>query len=81
MFCWGDGRFGQLGAAPPKDRFQAVRIANLPAAAQLAVGGTFACALATDGHVWCWGSNRDGAAPTGAPGAETTPLAVAWPAR
>ncbi|MDB4979978.1 MAG: Regulator of chromosome condensation repeat, partial [Myxococcales bacterium] len=59
----------------------AVRIAGLAVAAQLAVGGTFACALSADGHVWCWGSNRDGAAPTGAPGVETTPVTVGWPAK
>jgi hypothetical protein len=79
--CWGDGRYGQLGTAPPADPFTAVRVANLPAAVQLAVGGTFACARTADGHVWCWGSNRDGAAPTGAPGAEAAPVTVTWPPR
>jgi alpha-tubulin suppressor-like RCC1 family protein len=80
VWCWGDGRFGQLAGPMPTDRFQAVRIPDLPAAAQLAVGGSFICSRATDGFVFCWGSNRDGTAPDGAPAAHPAPLMVRWPA-
>ena len=82
VWCWGgarDVRDGRLGPAPPVDPFEAVRITHLPPATQLAVGQSSVCTLAADGHVWCWGSNREGGVPTGAHGAEETPGEVRFP--
>jgi hypothetical protein len=67
VWCWGDGKFGQRGPAPPADRFQAVRIRDLPPLAELAVGGPFVCGREAAGGVYCWGSNRDGTAPDSTP--------------
>jgi hypothetical protein len=78
--CWGDGRFGQLGSAPPPSRLQAVSIGGLPAVVEIAVGGLFVCARTAGGEIYCWGSNRDGTTPDGAPGTSAVPLAVPWPA-
>jgi alpha-tubulin suppressor-like RCC1 family protein len=79
VWCWGDGRFGQLAGPMPTDRFQAVRIPDLSDAAQLAVGGSFACARTASGVVVCWGSNRDGTAPDGAHADHPAPVNVSWP--
>jgi alpha-tubulin suppressor-like RCC1 family protein len=42
----------------------------------VAVGYEFACGLATNGLVKCWGSNRDGALGAGAPAQSSVPVAV-----
>lgn len=79
VFCWGDGRWGQLGPQPAGTSFEAVRIPELPSVEQLVVGGRFVCARATAGTVYCWGSNRDGNAPDGASGEQPEPIAVPFP--
>jgi hypothetical protein len=81
VWCWGDGRFGQLGGAIPPDFFAAVRIPNLPPVAEIAVGGAFACARTAQGEVYCWGSNRNGTAPDGATGVHRDPVSAVWPSR
>jgi len=63
--CW--------GKEPP------AKVAGLPPATDLAVGGAFACAVTAGGQVFCWGSNREGGAPDGAPRARPSPVAIKWP--
>jgi alpha-tubulin suppressor-like RCC1 family protein len=60
--CWGANASGQLGtgdgagrASPPE---AALALGKGRAAAALAVGGAFICALLHDRHVVCWGDNR-----------------------
>jgi|GEM_PF-3626334 len=80
--CWGDAERGQLGSARGNSAGQviaAVPIDGVPAANDVVVGGTFACVRLPDGKVQCWGSNRDGRAPNGAPGSSPKPIPVAWP--
>lgn len=71
MYCWGDNRFGQLGAgdtrarsAPVKVDFggQGVQKIYLPAGdGELSSDlGVFTCAIVTDNTLWCWGGNRNG---------------------
>jgi alpha-tubulin suppressor-like RCC1 family protein len=98
--CWGDGNSGQLGA----DRFApipdggapfgtvATVVADLPAAVEIAIGGTGytsndtgpggmngnSCARTNDGDVYCWGQN--GNAFTGVTRTNThTPVKMPFP--
>jgi len=64
VWCWGENDYGQLGdghATELADRVTVPVRANLPfEAVKIGVGRDSTCALATTGHVWCWGSNADG---------------------
>jgi Regulator of Chromosome Condensation (RCC1) repeat protein len=69
VWCWGSERWGQRpGAGAEAAPEQPTAIAGLPPIARVVVGSTSVCARAMDGRVFCWGSNRDGGAPDGAPG-------------
>lgn len=76
VHCLGEGQYGQLGIPKSEWRWSAAPIASLPPVVEIAVGGTFACARTKEGHVYCWGSNRDGAVPDGAPGERKEPVSV-----
>jgi alpha-tubulin suppressor-like RCC1 family protein len=58
--CWGNGSFGQLGAANslsssvPIDSFVSTKTAFV------ATGAAHTCALSAEGAVQCWGSNANG---------------------
>jgi alpha-tubulin suppressor-like RCC1 family protein len=69
--CWGDGYLGQLGVpsasllGPGEADYMAHRshpeaVPGISGATQLALGGYTGCAVLGDGHVTCWGNNRDG---------------------
>jgi hypothetical protein len=79
VYCWGDGRFGQLGGPSGRD-LVATRIDDLPPAVDLAVAGSYACARTLAGRVYCWGSNRNGGAPNGVPAERKMPVRVLLPA-
>lgn len=69
VLCWGDNGSGQLGrgdagAAPWIPAPVSIDGGALGAVEQIAVGGSFACALA-GGRVYCWGSNNIGQLGTG----------------
>ncbi|MFH2007134.1 MAG: protein kinase [bacterium] len=74
VWCWGDNRYGQLGnGARDPGKTRPVRVAGLRKAAQLAVGGFHACAVDTEGHVWCWGRNDVGQLGIGSTEAQPSP--------
>jgi alpha-tubulin suppressor-like RCC1 family protein len=61
VMCWGETADGKLGT----DRTSLISYAGIPVsglsgAKSVAVGDRFACALKTDGTVWCWGDNSVG---------------------
>jgi alpha-tubulin suppressor-like RCC1 family protein len=75
--CWGDNAAGQLGGGGrgEKKRHAPVAMAGLVQVAELALGGSHACARTTPGRVVCWGGNDVGQ--LGAAGASrTSPVAV-----
>jgi alpha-tubulin suppressor-like RCC1 family protein len=57
---------GTAGSSPGGPRF-----------VQVAPGGTYVCALADDGRVYCWGDNEDGQLGSGDTSPRTTPTLVA----
>lgn len=89
VHCWGGNRYAQSSARPSSSNdartsgiaapWAPTRVEPLPPAAQLAVGGTFACARTQAAQVYCWGDNRQGTAPNGAPGVQSTPRSVRLP--
>jgi alpha-tubulin suppressor-like RCC1 family protein len=76
-FCWGDGRFGQIG-----DGNHFVR--NTPRAVsggllfrQVSGGGFHTCGVTTDNLAYCWGRNFEGQLGDGTTSGRSTPVAVA----
>ncbi len=62
VWCWGANGSGQLGIGPGPDRSepQPVLLSGEESFANVAVGGSFACAVSTRSHVFCWGANDRG---------------------
>ena len=60
VWCWGDNQVGELGN-PTAGTYSstAVKVPGLSGASAIAVGDSFACAIAA-ASVWCWGSNGNG---------------------
>ncbi len=71
-FCWGDNTLGQLGtgtsegacsrggSAADECSRTPVAVAGAPAFAAISAGATHACAIDTEGQVFCWGDNHFG---------------------
>lgn len=61
--CWGDGRTGMLGVAPPPvATYLPVEVEGLGPSdpvLDLAVGATHVCAVLTSGKVMCWSASND----------------------
>jgi alpha-tubulin suppressor-like RCC1 family protein len=81
VVCWGSNWTGQLGGEPLGCCDFLVEVQGLPAVeddppASLTLGTYTTCATTKSGAVYCWGSNRDGAAGLGNAFVETpTPVA------
>jgi hypothetical protein len=61
LWCWGDNTYGQLGIGSEVAASTPVAVgAPGQTWASVAAGLLNTCALATDGSLWCWGSNSDG---------------------
>lgn len=60
--CWGANGKGALGDGTTTSSPTPVSVTGLGAGStrSVSVGGSFACALSTDGAVKCWGANEDG---------------------
>lgn len=75
--CWGEN-FGQLGNATSAATSDVpLQVPGLPVnITSVSVGGTFACAIAQGGGVWCWGTNADGQLGNGTTATSLTPVQV-----
>jgi cysteine-rich repeat protein len=66
VWCWGPNGVGQLGLGFVGDEerpFEATpgRVINLTDVVEISSGGAHTCARKSDGTLWCWGWNWDGA--------------------
>jgi alpha-tubulin suppressor-like RCC1 family protein len=54
--CWGMNLYGQLGTGDTAEHLSPQTVAGLGAGvSSISVGGTYSCAVLTDGKVKCWG--------------------------
>ena len=65
VYCWGGNFYGQIGDNSTTNRLLPVAVSttNLPSGAmsrQVANGFNFACTIASDNKVYCWGANGGG---------------------
>jgi alpha-tubulin suppressor-like RCC1 family protein len=80
ILCIGENDNGQLGNNSTTDSWAtAVQVSTatgLTSATQVAVGNGFACAVKTDGTVWCWGYDGGSALGCGGCGNQDEPIQV-----
>lgn len=61
VWCWGDGRYGQIGDGVPFFTPTPRRVAlGERKLVTLTAGARHTCALDTQGQAWCWGEREDG---------------------
>ena len=81
-YCWGLSSFGRTAAAPDSSCFDPTSPCILPpkrmnrpeiAFTKLSAGEEFACGIATDQRLYCWGRDEQGQVGNGADGAGATP--------
>jgi putative nucleotidyltransferase with HDIG domain len=86
VWCWGDGRDGELGDGTLTRSTTPVQVAGvggvgfLTGAVEVAAGEDFSCAVIDDGTVSCWGEDDDyqlGNGPAG--GTQAAPVQVLGP--
>lgn len=59
--AWGSSTSGALGpATTASTQFAPLEVSGLPRVTTVTAGASFACALASDQTVWCWGKNDAG---------------------
>lgn len=60
-WCWGDNASGQLGTGSAgSPAYGPVSVVGDTQFTHIAAGDNYTCAIATDGHLWCWGDNAEG---------------------
>lgn len=62
VYCWGNGRFGELGVGTDKSQSLVPTgpLKNMKDAVTISANRGFACALESSGNVACWGNNVHG---------------------
>ncbi|MFO1134963.1 MAG: hypothetical protein U1E30_07250 [Rhodoblastus sp.] len=80
-YCWGSNDNGQLGDGTLSNRTSPVAVSTSGALAgkkvvQIAAGGSYTCALTSEGRVYCWGYNGYGNLGDGTTTQNSAPVAV-----
>lgn len=61
LWCWGDNSLGQAGTGSAGGTvLSATQVGSATNWASVSVGNQHACALRTNGTLWCWGSGGSG---------------------
>ena len=79
VWAWGEDWLGQIGSGTACicSYLLPVEVAGIPSVVGIAAGDLTSVALGTDGSVWTWGSNADGALGDGSTlSARVTPAAI-----
>ena len=80
VYCWGSGRFGELGLGAADDRTQAVvpqgPLEGLGEVRTIAANRGFVCAVENTGVASCWGNNVHGQLGDGTTDNRYTPVRV-----
>jgi len=81
LYCWGFNFYGQLGDGTTEDQPSPVIITRLgTGVASVAPGESHACAVKSDGTLWCWGKNDDGRVGDGSTNLRRLPFSLPLPA-
>ncbi|MEO6703601.1 MAG: chromosome condensation regulator RCC1 [Jatrophihabitantaceae bacterium] len=76
-WCWGEGKYGQLGNGSTKLAVKPTRVVGLPSnPTQIYAGGFHTCATFADGTMSCWGQNIFGQLGNGNNKNQLKPVAV-----
>jgi alpha-tubulin suppressor-like RCC1 family protein len=76
-FCWGDGRFGQIGDGKTYLRFTPRAVAGGLHFDRVTAGYSHACGETPENRVYCWGNNPYGGIGDGSTLTRLTPVPVA----
>ncbi len=79
VYCWGRNHFGQLGDGTGPDKNTPVATNNTllsSSVVEIAAGENHACALKSDGTVYCWGDNYYSQLGDGTGTGSSTPVAT-----
>jgi alpha-tubulin suppressor-like RCC1 family protein len=77
VWCWGKDDFGQLGDGGfGSDQTVARKVYGLTNAADICVGYQHACAVKSDGKMFCWGNGADDRLGFGSTGDQFSPVEV-----
>ena len=75
--CWGDNYFGQIGDGTGENRTTPTALSTLTSGVtQIAIGGSFTCALLSTGGIKCWGWNVSGQLGDGTTTDSSTPTSL-----
>ena len=77
VWCWGEGKFGQLGVGASTASQTATAVPGLGGVVQIAAAGSTTCAVKNDGTVFCWGDGSNGQIGNGARTSALSPTKVA----
>lgn len=75
-FCWGDGRFGQIGDGSLSEPHSPVAVAGGRRFTRLSAGSFHACAETEANRAYCWGHNLFGSLGDGTNNQRNRPVAV-----
>lgn len=77
IYCWGHGRFAQLGNGSTANRLRPVPVTGGLSFSKVEAGSAHTCGLTTKNLAYCWGSNTSGAVGDGTTKTRLSPTAVA----
>ena len=68
LYCWGDGKFGNLGQGAFVGSMTPVLVIGGPAWLLVSAGGAVTCGITNQGPTYCWGAGGEGALGNGQSG-------------